>query len=341
MAGRLVDYIGSGLDAALPDPAVIDFVLTPGAGGIYYATDTSTVYVLDRVAVAWDTITGGGGVPGGSTTQIQFNNAGAFDGDADFAYDVTNQRMRGRQASFGDANAFNANPTPGDDEHWLEIVNGALGETPGKQLFRMLGYGGNLGYGNNIHFERADGTEATPTAVPDVCYLLSIGFRGYNGTQMSSSKAAFQVITTEAWSGTNNGCKFRFELTANGSTTRVLAAELTSGGFNVVGALNSTKVTLTDGATISVDASLGNSFRVVLGGNRALANPTNLVDGQGLLFRIKQDTTGSRTLSYGSKYKFPGGAPTLSTAANALDVISCQYDATDDTLICVMQNDFS
>jgi hypothetical protein len=86
---------------------------------------------------------------------------------------------------------------------------------------------------------------------------------------------------------------------------------------------------------------LGNSFRVTLAGNRTLDNPTNLVDGQSLLFRVKQDAGGSKTLSYGSKYKFPGGAPALSTAANALDVISCQYDATDDTLICVLQKAFA
>jgi hypothetical protein len=33
---------------------------------------------------------GGGGTPGGSTTQVQFNDAGAFGGDADFTWDKTN-----------------------------------------------------------------------------------------------------------------------------------------------------------------------------------------------------------------------------------------------------------
>lgn len=99
---------------------------------------------------------------------------------------------------------------------------------------------------------------------------------------------------------------------------------------------------LTDGATISVDASLANNFRVTLGGNRTLANPSNLIDGQVLNFRIKQDGTGSRTLAYGSKYKFPGGAaPVLSTAAAALDFMSCQYDSTDDTLVCVLSKAFA
>ena len=101
-------------------------------------------------------------------------------------------------------------------------------------------------------------------------------------------------------------------------------------------------VTLTDAATINIDASLGNNFRVVLAGNRTLANPTGLIDGQVFNVRIKQDGTGSRTLAYGTKYKFPGGtAPVLSTAGNALDFMSCQYDATDDTLICVTNKAFA
>jgi hypothetical protein len=100
-------------------------------------------------------------------------------------------------------------------------------------------------------------------------------------------------------------------------------------------------VSLTDGATISVDASLGDNFRVTLGGNRTLANPTNLVNGQVLNFRIAQDGTGSRTLSYGTKYKFPGGTtPILTTTASAHDFMSCQYDSTDDTLYCVLNKDF-
>lgn len=101
-------------------------------------------------------------------------------------------------------------------------------------------------------------------------------------------------------------------------------------------------ITLTDATNIAVNASLANCFRVTLGGNRTLDNPTNLIDGQQLFFRIKQDGTGSRTLAYGSKYKWAGGvAGVLSTAAGTLDVLACQYDATDDTLVCVLNKAFA
>jgi len=81
-------------------------------------------------------------------------------------------------------------------------------------------------------------------------------------------------------------------------------------------------VSLTDGANISVDFNSGQNFAVQLGGNRTLDNPTNCVPGQtGSIFVI-QDGDGSRTLSFGTNYKFPGGtAPTLSTGASACDRI--------------------
>jgi hypothetical protein len=81
-------------------------------------------------------------------------------------------------------------------------------------------------------------------------------------------------------------------------------------------------VSLTDGATISVDFNTGQNFAVQLGGNRTLDNPTNCVPGQTGSAFIIQDGTGSRTLSYGSSWKFPAGtAPTLSTAISAVDRI--------------------
>ena len=80
---------------------------------------------------------------------------------------------------------------------------------------------------------------------------------------------------------------------------------------------------LTDGATITPNFNNANHFSVTLGGNRTLANPTNLTAGQSGVIVITQDGTGSRTLAYGSNFKFPGGtAPTLTTTANAVDVLA-------------------
>lgn len=80
---------------------------------------------------------------------------------------------------------------------------------------------------------------------------------------------------------------------------------------------------LTDGATITPNFALANNFSVTLAGNRTLANPSNLVAGQSGVIVVTQDATGSRTLSYGTNWKFPGGtAPTLTTAANSVDILA-------------------
>lgn len=79
-------------------------------------------------------------------------------------------------------------------------------------------------------------------------------------------------------------------------------------------------VTLTDGASIAADMSTFVNATVTLGGNRTLANPTNAVVGRSGVIYVVQDATGSRTLAYGTSYKFASGtAPTLSTAANTVD----------------------
>lgn len=80
--------------------------------------------------------------------------------------------------------------------------------------------------------------------------------------------------------------------------------------------------TLTDAATITPDFAVANHFSVTLAGNRTLANPTNLVAGQSGAIFVTQDATGSRTLTYGAYWKFAGGtAPTLTTTANAVDML--------------------
>jgi len=83
-----------------------------------------------------------------------------------------------------------------------------------------------------------------------------------------------------------------------------------------------TSIALADAANIALDLSLGNNFSVTLAGNRTLDNPTNTVAGQSGVIVVTQDATGGRTLAYGTNYKFAGGtAPTLSTAAGAIDTL--------------------
>ena len=79
---------------------------------------------------------------------------------------------------------------------------------------------------------------------------------------------------------------------------------------------------LTDASSIATNLALSNNYSVTLAGNRTLANPTNTVAGQSGSIFVTQDGTGSRTLAYGTNFKFVAGtAPTLSTAASSVDRI--------------------
>jgi hypothetical protein len=82
-----------------------------------------------------------------------------------------------------------------------------------------------------------------------------------------------------------------------------------------------------------VDASLSNNFYLLQATNSTLANPTNLTDGMVLNFLIKQSGAG-HTMAFGTKYKFPGGAPTITATDGAIDVVSGIYHASLDIIAC-------
>jgi hypothetical protein len=95
------------------------------------------------------------------------------------------------------------------------------------------------------------------------------------------------------------------------------------------GAVAPAVVALTDAATISVDASQGNDFRVTLGASRTMGNPVNPADGQQIIFQITQGSGGSAEITWGTAYEFSAGLPqpALSTAAGQTDLLGFIFDA--------------
>jgi hypothetical protein len=81
------------------------------------------------------------------------------------------------------------------------------------------------------------------------------------------------------------------------------------------------------GATITPDVANGNIQKVTLTGNVTFSAFSNPVAGQTLTLFVVQDATGSRTLT--SSMLFAGGSKILSTAANAIDIITVHYDGTN------------
>lgn len=126
--------------------------------------------------------------------------------------------------------------------------------------------------------------------------------------------------------------------TASGLTTLTVANAAAANTSRV--SINKGTAALSDGTNIGTDCSLGNVFTVTLGGNRTLTNPTNQAAGASYAWIITQDGTGSRTLAYGSAFKFPGGTdPTASTGAGDVDIITGISDGT--SVYCAMTKDFA
>ena len=97
--------------------------------------------------------------------------------------------------------------------------------------------------------------------------------------------------------------------------------------------------TLADAASIAWTLDPSKIATVTLGGSRTLANPTNKAAGGTYLLIVKQDATGSRTLAYGTEYKFPSGIkPIMPTAPNSVTILTFVTDGVN--MYGLSQGDF-
>lgn len=93
-------------------------------------------------------------------------------------------------------------------------------------------------------------------------------------------------------------------------------AKAASGGAETV-------VTANTGASYSIDLSTGNVFFLTLTSATVTLSITGAASGKACSFTLylKQDATGSRVVTWPSGTKWSGGAPTLTSTANAVDVV--------------------
>jgi hypothetical protein len=112
--------------------------------------------------------------------------------------------------------------------------------------------------------------------------------------------------------------RFNVNVSLSGSTIRVNAAGKT--------------VSASDPTSFTGDAGLTSTFILNLGSNVTTINgPTNGVDGQKITYRLVQDGSGSRTVTWSTgsgNFKFGTDLPsiTLSTAINAVDYVGAIYN---------------
>lgn len=151
--------------------------------------------------------------------------------------------------------------------------------------------------------------------------------------EVPTSVSAFTINTLTATSIDTSVINATLVSAANGTFTSTVSANTVDTSIAIItdasitdatfaGQVVGTPVTLTDATSIALDLATGNNFTVTLAGNRTLENPTNAVAGQTGQMYVIQDGTGSRTLAFGSNYKFPNGtAITISTSTSSVDLL--------------------
>jgi len=118
---------------------------------------------------------------------------------------------------------------------------------------------------------------------------------------------------------------------AGGPITGVVTTQSQS-----IGAVTTTALT---SGVILLDFGAGNNFDITLGGSSTLNTPTTPSGGQTGSITIRQDSVGSRLLSYSGGWQFTGGtAPTLTTTASGVDVLS-YYCSTPSEIQAVLTTD--
>ena len=174
-------------------------------------------------------------------------------------------------------------------------------------------------------------------------YKLDIGGTGVNNSIAIRTSAGYSSTLILAGDNTTPGTSsFDISNDSTGgtivqranlpifiSTNGAEAARFTADkNFRVSGSAATVPVAVTFNATtMVVNCNLSNVFTTTFTANVTTA-PTisNPQDGQTINWFITQDSTGSRTMTWPTSFKWPGGtAGVLSTAANSVDLLTATY----------------
>jgi len=149
-------------------------------------------------------------------------------------------------ATFFGTSTFNPAAISGDPAHIVNIINNGTG----LQGFAMYSFGTGAGfYQNNVHFNRARGTETAPTQIQAGDFGLSMGIRYYESSALGQSGAAFQNVATENQTSSAHGNRWQFETTSIGSATRKGMLSIDGTGVSVG---NPTSGATTTGAVLDI-----------------------------------------------------------------------------------------
>ena len=158
----------------------------------------------------------------------------------------------------------------------------------------------------------------------------ALGIDGVVQTVASAAQAsgnAALIVGSTAQASGNAGISAALTAQASGNAALSTKYDKTGGVLSGTVIVNKqsfgTINTVTSSGVLLVDFSTGKNFTVTLASSATFASPINASGGQCGAIAIRQDNTGSRTLAYSGSWAFQGGtAPTLTTAASGIDILS-------------------
>lgn len=219
------------------------------------------------------------------------------------------------------------------------VIGGSTGSTA-NALLRAKGTTGRALQNSTVILDNSGNL----SAVANVTFLT--------GSALQTGVSAGNTLLLQAYDVDGAAYTTFGTLTANNTPTFDLAAAVTKGGIGIATLNTNTwlqqqgfaRASLTDASTITWNAQTQQSAYVLLtsgvGATRALGAPSNLVSGFTYILVVQQSSTGSNALTYNAVYKWPGGvAPVLSTANNAIDILTFITDGTN--MYGVAQKSFS
>lgn len=200
----------------------------------------------------------------------------------------------------------------------------------GKQSTIVAGTGVNLTGGNTINIGQSVATSSTPN-------FSGMTISGLNVSGVVVNSAA-GILSTVGVTGSGLVVKENSPIMITPVLGVATATSIQVGTITATGSISSNgeisakrfKLTMPNAisaaASTTIDMSLGNVFTLNLVANITTLTLTNPAVGT-YLIKFVQDATGSRTVAFPGGWKWAGGtAPTITSTATKLDIVTLIYD---------------
>jgi len=259
--------------------------------------NTGKVLTTNGSVVSWQT-GGGGGTPGGADTQIQFNDAGTFGGNANFTINKTTGVVSYSAGTV--STVSNISSTSGTNRS-------VIYQTSGSDRWIL----------------KADTTAETGSNVGSNFALVAVADNGLTQNTALSISRATQIVDFKV-APTLNGVVIGSAPAAAGALTgTTLAANVVSSSLTSVGTLASLAVT---GAITTGGIEVGT--KIVPQNIQSAAYTLVLADSSKFIFHPSADTTArTYTIPSNASVPYPIGTALMFVNQNAAGVITIAINA--------------